>query len=167
MKLTRTKELLEKIMTLEIPISNTSKGKQVHQTYRNNLTAKLNEALYEDCAESLLGDSDILPYLVKGGVILEVPNVGIADSLDKNDLGSGAISIELSITIKSLETDANELANEYDFKKQLDIQKAEKKEKDKLAKIERDKKARELKERKKNKMLEMVNSITEKTVDDK
>lgn len=163
MKLTKTRELLEQIMKLDIPISNTTKGKQVHQTYRNNLTAKLTEMLYEDCANSLLGENDIIPYLTKNAVILEIPNPVIADSLDKDDLGSGALSIELGFTIKNLETDASELADEYEFKKQLDAQKAEKKEKEKLAKMERDKKARELKERKKNQMAEMVASITEKS----
>lgn len=152
MKLTKTKELLDKICEMEIPVSETLKGKLVHQTFRNKLTTQIKETIYEDLADSLLSEGNILPYLTKEGVILEVPNESVANSMLPDDLGSGAISIELSVTIKSLDTDANELADEYNFAKQQAAEKARKAEKDKQAKIERDRKARELKDKKKAKL---------------
>lgn len=162
MKLTKTKELLDKICEMEIPISDTLKGKLVHQTFRNKLTTQLKETLYEDFAESLLTEGTILPYLTKDGVILELPNDTVADNISPDDLGSGAISIEFSVTIKSLDTDANELAEEYNFVKQQAAEKARKAEKDKQAKIERDRKAREFKERKKAKLEEAMEAFEER-----
>ena len=125
MELKEFTNLLLEMQEMEMPISDTTKGKQVQQTYRNNLTAKLLEALYKDCEQGFLGETDIIPYLIKGGVILEVPNSSVADSLTANDLGSGALSIELNVTIKSLETDAQELADDYVFKLEADKQKKE------------------------------------------
>lgn len=161
MKLTKTEELLNKICEMEIPISDTLKGKLVHQTFRNKLTTQLKEALYEDFAEALLAEGQILPYLTKDGVIVEVPNESVADNISPNDLGSGAISIEFSVTIKSLDTDANELAEEYNFKKRSDAAKAEKAAKEKQAKIDRDRKAREAKDKKRAKLEELVSQIGE------
>ena len=91
-----------------------------------------------------------------------MPNETVADNISPDDLGSGAISIEFSITIKSLDTDANELAEEYNFVKQQAAEKARKAEKDKQAKIERDRKAREFKERKKAKLEEAMESFKER-----
>lgn len=159
MQLTKTKELLDKIISMDIPVSDTLKGKLVQQTFRNKLTTQLKETLYVDLADYLLSDGTILPYLTKEGVIIEVPNESIADSMGPNDLGSGALSIEFSITIKSLDTDANELAEDYSIKKRNDAAKAEKAAKEKQAKIERDRKMRELKERKKAKLEELVEQI--------
>jgi hypothetical protein len=116
MQLKEFTNLLLDMQEMEMPISDTTKGKQVQQTFRNNLTSKLLEALYKDCEQSFLGETDIIPYLIKGGVILEVPNASVADSLGENDLGSGALSIELNVTIKNLDTDAQELADDYAFK---------------------------------------------------
>lgn len=161
MKLTKTEELLNKICEMEIPISDTLKGKLVHQTFRNKLTTQLKETLYEDFADALLAEGRILPYLTKDGVIVEVPNESVADNVSPNDLGSGAISIEFSVTIKSLDTDANELAEEHNFKKRSDAAKAEKAAKEKQAKIERDRKMREAKEKKRAKLEELVEQIGE------
>lgn len=161
MQLTKTKELLDKIMEMQIPISDTMKGKLVHQTFRNKLTLQLKEALYEDFSNTLLSEGTILPYLTKEGVIVEVPNASVADNITPDDLGSGAISIEFSVTIKSLDTDANELAEEYNFKKRSDAAKAEKAAKEKQAKIERDRKIREARDKKRAKLEELVNQIGE------
>ena len=161
MQLTKTKELLDKIMEMEIPISDTMKGKLVQQTFRNKLTAQLKEALYTDFADALLGGDAILPYLTKEGVIVEVPNESVADNMSPDDLGSGAISIEFSVTIKNLNTDANELAEEYNFKKRSDAAKAEKAAKEKQAKIDRDRKMREAKDKKRAKLEELVSQIGE------
>ena len=162
MTLNEFTKLLFDMQEMEMPISDTTKGKQVQQTYRNNLTAKLIEALYKDCEQSFLGETDIIPYLIKGGVILEVPNSGVADSLGENDLGSGALSIELNVTIKSLETDAQELADDYSFKLEKDRQRKEKDEREKQLKIEKTKKMRELKEKQRIKLNEAIAAIKER-----
>lgn len=159
MKLTKTKELLEQISQMEIPVSDTMKGKLVHQTFRNKLTSQLKQTLYEDFAESLLEEGYIIPYLIKEGVILEIPNESIANSLGPDDLGSGALSIEFDIAIKGLETDATELANEFEWKKQLDAQKAIQKEKERKVSFAKQQAIREAKAKRTNKMQELVNQI--------
>lgn len=162
MKLTRVKNLLNEISQMELPISDTLKGKLVHQTTRNNLTNQLKEALYEDFAEELLQDGEIIPYLIKEGVILEVPNASVANAIGPNDMGSGALSIEFGIAIKGLDVDANELASEFDFKKQLDAQKKAQTEKIKAAQIEKSKVAREQKKKARDRVQALVDQIAEK-----
>ena len=162
MELKEFTNLLNAIQEMELPISDTVKGKQVQQTFRNNLTVKLLEALYKDCEQGFLGDTEIVPYLVKGGVILEVPNNSVADSLGANDLGSGALSIELNVTIKNLDADAKELADDYAFKLEVDRQKKEKAEKDKQIQIEKTRQLRELKNRQRNKLAEALEAIKER-----
>lgn len=162
MQLKEFTNLLLDMQEMEMPISDTTKGKQVQQTFRNNLTSKLLEALYKDCEQSFLGETDIIPYLIKGGVILEVPNASVADSLGENDLGSGALSIELNVTIKNLDTDAQELADDYAFKLESDKQKKEKAEKEKQIQIEKTRKLRELKQRKRDKLAEAIEAIKQR-----
>lgn len=157
MKLDKTQEVLKEITKLEIPISNTTHGEQIQQTYRNNLTKRLKEALYEDCKALFPPDNTdgILPYLVKEGVILEVPNVSIADNTDPN-LCNGAISIEWGFTIKSLEYDAGMAAEELEFLATQKAKKAEEAERKKQEKIKRDKEAREAREFKRLKLAEAM-----------
>lgn len=162
MQLKEFTDLLLDIQEMEMPISETTKGKQVQQTFRNNLTNKLLEALYKDCEQNFLGDTDIIPYLIKGGVILEVPNASVADSLGENDLGSGALSIELNVTIKNLDADAKELADDYAFKLEVDRQKKEKAEKDKQIQIEKTRQLRALKQRKHDKLAEAIEAIKQR-----
>ena len=157
MQLTKTKELLNSICDMEMPISNTMKGKQIHQTFRNNLTARIKSAFYEDCMQAMANDEEgIFPYLTREGVIIEIPNSSVADCLDANDLGSGAISLEVKFAIKGLDCDANELADEYSFKLAQDAAKAEKAEREKQAKIERDRKTREMREKKRQRLEDAV-----------
>ena len=157
MKIEKTYQLLQEIQKMDMPISNTIKGKQIHQTFRNNLTAKIKQMFYEDCMQSMAnGDEGIFPYLAKDGVIIEIPNASVVDCLEADDLGSGAISLEIKFAIKNLDCDANELADEYSFKLAQDAERAAKAEKDKQAKIERDRKNRELREKKKQKMYDMA-----------
>ena len=162
MKLTRVQELLHELMEADIPISNTSRGEQIHQTRRNEITKRLKEALFEDCLVSFSNETEegIVPYLTKDGVILELPNASIADGIT-NDFGSGAISIEMRFTIKSLEYNAADESEDYDLKeiqKQKDKEDREKKKADKIA---RDRKAREARELKRAKMLEAAARFTE------
>lgn len=154
MHLPRVKELLTKIQALDIPISNTTRGEQIHQTYRNQLTAELRTALYEDLMDSLRDDSDgILPYLIKEGVILEIPNASVADNTDP-DVCNGAISIEMSFTFKGLDFDAPEAAAEFDFLQQKKRREAEEAAKKKEEKIRRDEAARAARAAKRKRLVE-------------
>jgi len=150
MHLPRTKSMLEKIQGLDIPISNTTRGEQIHQTFRNQLTAELRNTLYEDLMESFADDTTgILPYLIKEGVILEIPNASVADNTDP-DLCNGAISIEMSFTFKGLDFDAPEAAAEFDFlqeKKRRDAEEAAKKKEEKTRRDEAARAARAAKRR--------------------
>ena len=152
MKLTRVENLLNEIANYEIPISNTTRGEQIQQTYRNNLTAKLKAALFEDCNESLAG-TEIYTFLTKDGVILEIPNESIANGIT-NDLGSGAISIEMKFTIKGLEYNATDESEDYELSVAEKRQKAAEAEKKKADKIARDRKAREEREAKRARIAE-------------
>lgn len=152
MKLASVEKLLNEIMEYDIPISNTTRGEQIQQTYRNKLTAKLREALFEDCSASL-ADSEIYTFLTKDGVILEIPNESIANGIT-NDIGSGAISIEMKFTIKGLEYNATDESSDYEISVAEKRQKALDAEKKKAEKIARDRKAREEREAKRAKIAE-------------
>ena len=149
MELKHTLKMLQRIMELEIPVSNTTRGEQIQQTYRNNLTTKLKEALFKDCSEAFNNEetTGIIPYLTKEGVVLELPNESVADNTDPN-MCNGAISIEFSFAIKSLEYDATEASKEYDFAREQARKRAEETEAKKQAKIAKDKAARAERERK-------------------
>ena len=154
MHLPRTKAFLTHIQSLDIPISNTTRGEQIHQTYRNQLTTDLKMALYEDLMEALAEDNDgILPYLVKEGVILEIPNASIADNTDP-DLCSGAISIEWSFTFKGLDFFAPEAAADYEFQMEQNRKKAEEAAKKREEKKKRDETARAARAEKRRKLVE-------------
>lgn len=156
MQLKNTKTLLEKISTLDIPISNTSRGELVQQTYRNNLTNEIKAALFEDCLESFPIDKDgIVPFRTKEGVILEIPNASIADKIT-NEFGSGALSIEVKFTIKGLEYNAAEMAEDYDLSVQAKEEKAIEQERKKQEKIKRDRANREARELKRARMVEAM-----------
>lgn len=162
MKLTLVEKMLREIMGLDIPISNTTRGEQIQQTFRNKLTAQLKEALFEDCMESFPASevNGIIPYLTKDGVILELPNESVADGIT-NDIGSGAISIEMKFTIKGLEYNAADESEDYDLHLLEKQRKAEEAEKKKADKIARDRKAREARELKRAKILEAAGKFTE------
>lgn len=155
MQLKNTRAFLEALGEMEMPITNTTRGEQIQQTFRNNLTAQLKETLFEDCSESFPADdpSGIMAYRVKEGVILEIPNGSIADGIT-NEYGSGAISIEIKFTIKGLEYNAADYAEEYDIIQKDKAIKAAETERKKNEKIKRDRAAREARELKRAKLLE-------------
>lgn len=155
MQLKNTRAFLEQMTEMDMPVSNTSRGEQIQQTFRNNLTTQLKEVLFEDCMESFPFDdpSGIIAYRTKDGVVLELPNNSVADNIT-NEYGSGAISIEIKFTIKGLEYNAADMAEEYDIGLREKAAKAKEAERKKLAKIERDRKAREARELKRAKIIE-------------
>jgi hypothetical protein len=69
-----TLDLLKKIQNLDIPVSNTTRGEAIQQTYRNNLTAKIRNTFFEDCKAYFENEAEdgmsIIPFITKEGIIL-------------------------------------------------------------------------------------------------
>ena len=162
LNLKNTVALLERMQNLDIPISNTTRGETIQQTYRNKLTAQLKEALFKDC-QACFEEGDgmsIIPFLTKEGVVLDVPNISVTDNADPNYC-NGSISIEWSFTIKGLEFDGAEAAREYQFSLEQTKKRNEEAEAKKQAKIEKDKAARAERDRKRAKAIEAAMLATE------
>lgn len=159
MNLKKTKAFLEQMLTMDIPVSNTTRGEQIQQTFRNNLTRQLKEVLFEDCSETfpLDGSADIIAYRTKEGVVIEIPNSSVADNIT-NEYGSGAISLELKFAIKGLEYNAVDMAEEFDIHQRQKAEEAKLAEEKKQAKIAKDRKAREEREIKRARLLEAARS---------
>ena len=157
MQLKNLSKLLSDIQKLDVPISNTTRGEAIHQTYRNTLTKRLHDALFKDCQDAFDSDesSGILPFLTREGIILDVPNEYVADNTDPN-MCNGSISIVWSFTIKGLEYDGAEAAREYEFDLEQARKKAEETERKKQAKIEHDRKAREEREAKRARLVQQA-----------
>lgn len=155
MEMKNTLKFLNKLQEMDVPVSNTTRGEAIQQTFRNSIAAQLKEALYKDYEEGFGTDSNIIPYFTREGIILDVPNASVADKTDPNYC-TGSISIELKVSIKGLEFDGCEAAENYKFDLELARKKAEEANKKKQDKIERDRAAREAREAKRAKLIEMA-----------
>lgn len=150
MQLKNTRNFLHEIAEMDMPISNTVRGEQIQQTFRNKLTTQLKEALFQDCEETFNVSNEpdgILAYRTKDGVVLEIPNNSIADNVT-NEFGSGAISIEMKFTIKGLEYNASDESEDYQLslmEKQRKAEEAEKKKQEKINRTVKNRAERELK----------------------
>lgn len=90
-------------------VTTTAGGKEkVQQTQRNNLRARILEALQADLAELFEKVGR-----VKDGVLVEVPNASIADGVSRDSIGSGALTIAFDVTIKDLDTDLDYEVSTY------------------------------------------------------
>ena len=124
-----------------VKISQTKNGEAIHQTQRNKMGAVLREALFTDLAQIFpLSDNaeDIVAYLTEDGIVLEVPNGSVKDNIT-NVNGSGAITLEIGFTVKSLEYNAQDKSEAYAIdlaEKQRKANEAEAKKKAKIAKDE-------------------------------
>ena len=106
----KTVEVLNALKDKEIKISKTTKGECIHQTMRNAIGAELRSALFTDLAEIFPYSEeagDIVAYLTEDGVVLEVPNASVQDQIS-SPIGSGAITLEIGFTVKSLEYNAQD-----------------------------------------------------------
>lgn len=101
-------ELLNATQDREFKITENGKGKNLQQTQRNTYKAELLNAIFQDLSEKWQG-----VFRSDDGVLIEIPNNAVADSLEPDEYGSGAITVALDLTIKSLNTDANALADSY------------------------------------------------------
>lgn len=101
-------KVIESVKEREFDITDNSKGKNLQQTQRNNLKAELLSAIFADIKAKYE-----YTFIGKDGVLIEIENNTVADSVSPEDSGSGAITVVLDLTIKSLDTNATELADDY------------------------------------------------------
>ena len=129
-------KLIEETKTTDFKITKSTKGEQLQQTQRNKLKKDLIQALQEDIKTKY-------PYVFRGkdGIILEIANDSVADNIT-NELGSGAITIAIDIKVKDLETNAENLAEDYAIDLAEKEEKAKKKAEQKARKIAEDTKRR-------------------------
>lgn len=142
--LTNTIKALEEIKALAIKISDTKNGECIHQTQRNGIGAKLREALATDFMEIFPiseNPDDIVAYLTADGLVLEIPNDTVKDNIT-NVEGSGAITVELGFTVKSLVYNAQDESEAYKVKVAEKEAKAKAEAEKKAKKIAADNKAR-------------------------
>ena len=144
---TNVSEVLENLKSKTIKISQTKSGECIHQTMRNGIGAELRAALFEDLAKIFpLSDNadDIVAYLTEDGVVLEVPNGSVKDNITNVD-GSGAITLEIGFTVKSLEYNAQDKSEAYKVdlaEKEAKAKETAEKKAKKIAKDEADRKAK-------------------------
>lgn len=147
MNFTNTNTALNALKSTVIKVSQTKNGEAIHQTMRNKIGSVLREALFTDLKEIFpLSENadDIVCYFTADGIILEVPNSSVKDTIT-NPNGSGAISLEIGFTVKSLEYNAQDMSEAYEVemaeKEAKKKAEAEKKAK-KIAKDEANRKAK-------------------------
>ena len=112
---TNTTTALNALKNSAIKISQTKNGEAIHQTQRNKIGSILRNALFADLKEIFpLSDNadDIVCYFTADGIILEVPNASVNDTIT-NPNGSGAISLEIGFTVKNLEYNARDMSEAY------------------------------------------------------
>ena len=115
---TNTQTALNALKQSTIKISQTKTGEAIQQTQRNNIGAILRSALFEDLAKVFpISDNpnDIVAYLTADGIVLEIPNESVADGVS-SVTASGAISLEIGFTVKSLEYNAKDESEAYAVK---------------------------------------------------
>jgi methylase of polypeptide subunit release factors len=79
-----------------------------------------------------------LIFRTEEGIVLEIANDCVADNLDGESLGSGAITIAIDLKVKDLDSNATDLANAYAVDLAEKTEKANAKAKAKADKIARD-----------------------------
>lgn len=145
-----TSTALNSLKGVTVKVSQTKNGEAIHQTMRNKIGAVLREALYNDLKEIFpLSDNpeDIVVYFTADGIILEVPNESVKDTIT-NPNGSGAISLEIGFTVKSLEYNAQDMSEAYAVEVAEKEAKRKADEEKKAKKIATDKANREAKAKK-------------------
>ena len=150
MNFINTSTALNSLKGVTVKVSQTKNGEAIHQTMRNKIGAVLREALYNDLKEIFpLSDNpeDIVVYFTADGIILEVPNESVKDTIT-NPNGSGAISLEIGFTVKSLEYNAQDMSEAYAVEVAEKEAKRKADEEKKAKKIATDKANREAKAKK-------------------
>lgn len=128
-------KLLEELKTRQFKITIDKNGKsKVQQTQRNGLKAEILTAIMEDIKSAY----PELVFRTDEGIVLEIANDSIADNLDSESDGSGAITIAIDLKVKDLDSNATDLANAYAVDLAEKAEKANARAKAKNDKIARD-----------------------------
>lgn len=141
---TNTLTALNELKEVEVKISQTKTGEAIHQTQRNKIGATMRAALLADLVKVFPiseNPEDIVVYNTAEGIIFEIPNASVRDNIT-NANGSGAISLEIGFTVKSLEYNAKDNSEAYEVTLAEKAAKKAEAEAKKAKKIEADKKAR-------------------------
>lgn len=125
---------IESVKERKFDITDNSKGKNLQQTQRNNLKNELLASIFAD-----LKAKYEYTFLGKDGILVEIANDSVADNVSPDDCGSGAITVVLDLTIKSLDTSAVELAEDYAHELAEKEKAKNKKAEEKAKKIAKDK----------------------------
>ena len=113
-----TNTVLNALKGTTVKVSQTKNGETIHQTMRNKIGALLREALFADLKEifpASTNPEDIVAYLTADGIILEIPNESVKDTIT-NVSGSGAITLEIGFAVKSLEYNAQDESESHKVK---------------------------------------------------
>ena len=128
-------KLLNEIKDRQFKITIDKNGKsKLQQTQRNNLKAEILTTLMED----IKAEYPELIFRTEEGIVLEIANDCIADNLDSESEGSGAITIAIDLKVKDLDSNATDLANAYAVDLAEKTEKAQAKAKAKADKIASD-----------------------------
>ena len=127
-------KLLNETKDRKFDITTTAKGvKNLQQTQRNAWKAELLQALLVDIA-----DKYEFVGMGEKGLVFDIANDCVADTVSPHDSGSGGITVILDLTVKDLDTNATDLIENYNFKVAEKAEKAKAKAKTKAEKIARD-----------------------------
>jgi hypothetical protein len=128
-------KLLNELKDRQFKITIDKNGKsKLQQTQRNGLKAEILTALMDDI-------KSVYPELVfrtDEGIVLEIANDCVADNLDGESEGSGAITVAIDLKVKDLDSNATDLANAYAIDLAEKTEKANAKAKAKADKIASD-----------------------------
>ena len=128
-------KLLNELKDRQFKITIDKNGKsKLQQTQRNGLKAEILTAIMEDI-KAVYPD---FVFRTDEGIILEIANDCVADNLDGESLGSGAITVAIDLKVKDLDSNANDLADAYAVDLAEKTEKANAKAKAKADKIARD-----------------------------
>ena len=134
-------KLLAEIKTRPLKITIDKNGNsKVQQTQRNLLKNEILNAIMQDIASEYE-----YVYRATDGILLEIANDSIADNLNAETNGSGAITVAIDLKVKDLDNNALDLQEIYELDQQKKLEKAEQKAKDKASKIARDTASRKAK----------------------
>ena len=125
-----TKALLDDIYEQKLLITKGVKGDQINQTVRNGWRTMLLEAIQKDMIESI---PDLEVYLVKNGLGLKVSN---------KYTDEGYFPVVLTSIWKMLDTDIDELHQEYLDNEKTKMEKAKAKAKEEKIKFDNAEKKR-------------------------
>lgn len=140
--LTNFVNAIEIVKENEYKVTQAKNGTEnIHQTQRNELGAFLRKALGTDLSKVFPATDDssaAITYITADGIVIEIPNESIRDKVSNPEC-SGAISVEISVKVKSLDYNALDASEAYQVDLAEKAAKAQAKADEKARKIAKDK----------------------------